>query len=80
MRRAQSGCSGFASPDLVNAFSDLGTTVNAQRVPVNPPFLEKLRLALRGCAVEYVQAAQTESDYRRHPRYLLIRSELFIAD
>jgi hypothetical protein len=43
MRRSQSGCSGWNSPAFVCALSDLGTTVNAQRTPVKPPFFEQLR-------------------------------------
>ena len=42
-RRAQSGCSGLRSPLAVVASSVFGTTMNAQRVPVKPPFFEKLR-------------------------------------
>ena len=43
MRRFQSGWSGLDSPPAVVACRVLGTTVKAQRVPVKPPFLEKLR-------------------------------------
>jgi hypothetical protein len=43
MRRFHSGCSGLNSPDFVCALSVFGTTVKAQRVPVKPPFFEKLR-------------------------------------
>ena len=43
MRRFQSGCSGLRSPLAVAASRSFGTTMKAQRVPVNPPFFEKLR-------------------------------------
>src|SRR5262249_41891264 len=42
-RRFQSPCRETLSPELVVPMSDLGMTVKAQRTPVNPAVLLKLR-------------------------------------